>query len=75
MTDFIIVFLDMILGGSFTGGIQSLGKDISTYNVAAYNFVLEINNVAVEPVAAVILSIILVLEFARISSKVDGAKN
>ncbi|ADH93230.1 hypothetical protein EBF03_07560 [Arcanobacterium haemolyticum] len=72
MTDFIIAVLDMILGGSFTGGIQSLGKDISIYNTAAYNFALEINNVAVKPVAAVILSIILVLEFARISSKVDG---
>lgn len=72
MTDFIIAVLDMILGGSFTGGIQRLGKDISTYNTAAYNFALEINNVAVKPVAAVILSIILVLEFARISSKVDG---
>lgn len=72
MADLITGMLAMIFGGVATGNVEGLTVSVASYNSAAWSFAQQVNQAAVKPVAASILSIILVLEFVRISSRYDG---
>ncbi|MFC5369822.1 type IV secretion system protein [Arcanobacterium bovis] len=70
--DAVIYMLTAILGGSFGAGSESLMKSFASYNANAYNFAMQVNSIAVKPVAAVIVAIILTLELGRIAQKFEG---
>ncbi|MFY9263334.1 MAG: hypothetical protein WBH73_08775 [Arcanobacterium sp.] len=70
--DILSYFLQTIWGASFIGSTDALQLSIADYNSTAYYFGKTINSIVVKPVAAVVVSIILVLELARVSSRFDG---
>ncbi len=72
MSDILISMLTTIFGSGFTDGAAGLKDPISKYNTAAYDFANLVNSTAVKPIAATIVAIVLVLEFARISSRYEG---
>ncbi|WP_284883143.1 hypothetical protein [Actinotignum timonense] len=72
MAGIILAMLTAIFGGSFAGGVDDLKTDIASYNQSAFEFCTSLNSVAVKPVAATILAIILVLELARLSTRYEG---
>ncbi len=64
--------IEAIAKGVDEGVIDDLAKTPKDYCGGAYNFVTDINNVAVKPVVAILLSIVFTMELARVSTKVDG---
>lgn len=72
MDEIILAMLDSIMGSSFVAGTAALRSTVAQYNESAFHFANTINSVAVKPVAAMIVAIILVLELARISTRYDG---
>lgn len=72
MDDIIVSMLETILGGTFAGGTDSLATSVADYNTGAYDFARNVNDVAVKPIVASIVAIILTLELVRISSRYEG---
>lgn len=72
MGDIIVSMLETILGGTFAGGTDSLATSVADYNSGAHDFARNVNDVAVKPIAASIVAIILTLELVRISSRYEG---
>lgn len=72
MIDWIVAMLNALGGGVDDGTVNLLGNTPAEYNETVYQFALNVNDVAVKPVAAVILSIIFTLELAKVSTRIDG---
>lgn len=72
MEEFLKQMLRDILGNTYVIGADALKESVAGYNETAYAFANQINEVAVKPIAAVIVAIVLVLELARISSRFEG---
>lgn len=72
MKDIIISMLTAILGSSFATGSEALKTSVSSYNATAFEFAHTVNSVAVKPVAASIVAIVLVIELARITTRYEG---
>ncbi|MEW6872494.1 type IV secretion system protein [Trueperella pyogenes] len=72
MKDIIISMLTAILGSSFATGSEALKTSVSSYNATAFEFAQTVNSVAVKPVAASIVAIVLVIELARITTRYEG---
>ena len=64
--------LSYIVNSDFGAGLQDLLKSISSYQTDAYTFVTNVNHLVIQPLAATILAIMLVIELDRISTRVDG---
>lgn len=72
MGDIIISMLEAIFGGSFASGADGLRNSVAEYNADVFTFANTVNSTVVKPVAAVIVAIILTLELAKLSSRVEG---
>ncbi|MFP7697069.1 hypothetical protein [Trueperella sp. LYQ143] len=74
MTTIIIAMLTAIVGGAFASGAEALYSSIDQYNANAYAFVTNVNSIAVKPIAATLLSAILLLELLRIVSRYEESQ-
>lgn len=72
MDSFIISMLHTILDTASWSGIQDLTASMAKYDADAFNVARTINSVAVKPVAASIVAIVLVLELTRIGTRYEG---
>lgn len=72
MGDIILSMLAKITGGWMGSTATLLTTEVSQYSAAAYDLAKNLNTVAVTPVAAVIVAIMVVLELARNSSRIEA---
>lgn len=72
MDEIITHMLEDIFSNGFLVQSDALLDSIAGYNNTAFALAREINDVAIKPIAAVVVSLILVLELARVSSRFDG---
>lgn len=72
--DLLVAMLNVILGGTAMN-VAALGSDVETYSASAYETVTAIHNTVVRPVAAVVISMMAVLELARQATHVEGDRD
>ncbi|MBW3089220.1 type IV secretion system protein [Bifidobacterium miconisargentati] len=72
MEDFVIDMLNAIGGGVDQTVVDTLLQAPSEYSASLYQLSLTVATVAVKPIAAIVLSIVFMLELARASQKADG---
>lgn len=72
MKDWIVAMLNAIGSGVDGGTLDLLGNTPQAYSSTVYDFATKVNQVAVKPVAAVILSIMVAFQLARVSTRIDG---
>lgn len=68
----LFTLFNLVLSPNLFDGVGKLTTTVANYNTDAYAFANNINSTIVKPIAATILAIILVLDLARIGSRVDG---
>ncbi|KFI46100.1 type IV secretion system protein [Bifidobacterium biavatii] len=72
MDQFVIDMLNSIGGGVDQSIVDKLLQTPAEYSPALYDLSLRVATVAVKPIAAIVLSIVFMLELARASQKADG---
>lgn len=72
MSDTCVSMLNAIGSGVADDTVGKLLQTPDQYNHALYQASINIGNFAVKPVATMILAVIMLLEFVRITSKADG---
>lgn len=72
MSEFLIKMLLAVYGGVGMNAVEQVNTSFENYSATAYRVATEINSYAVKPIAGLLLTLMLLLEFARITTKVEG---